>query len=295
MPPKVHLSLNADGPISQAACGWLGSRVTQSVQDVSCYLCRQIVAQRGAQAPQSPTEKPPARPRYGRGCHEPYPLSADVPDSPWPTWRSAVRHYIAVCDDGWASRSPSDPERFEAIPDGVYRNDGDKAQRQALKLANISKALDEAYSNSDFEGLQASDCLSVLVFMVCGRPVRVHTQLGRDGPKRKQTIVTRVPVTKQELAKAIERSPHVVTAIHNVGAHKISGALFSRNIISRQEVSTKLDYDVIGRTELAQRFGVSVSTMFRMLTYQDHGLPIEFIDGKWRARSRDIAAYLKSK
>lgn len=296
MPPKMHLSVNAftSGPLSQSVCGWLGSRVTISLAEVTCHLCLNRPAKPNPTTPTAPTAATPLL-RYGRGCREMYDLPEEIPDTPWPTWRAALRHYIAITDDGWASRSPADPDRFEAIPDGVFRNDGDKAQRQALKLASVSKALDLAFTPGDFEGLSPEDCRSVLLFMVCGRPIKVRTRVGRDGPQRKQIITVRVPITKLELAEVLGRSPHIVTAIVSVGASRINESLHRKGITAKADTIKALKWDVIGIEDIARRLDVSVSTLRRMITYADHGLPIEYVDGKWRSSAQEIDRYLSGR
>lgn len=244
---------------------------------------------------------------------------------PWPTWRGAVRSYVAWQDNGASLRSSSDPGRFEAIPSGFTGiPGGDQGQRQAERLAWVGQAMSTAlvggFITTTFPQvlrLLPLECLQILVTVVCGRDVDART--GGSGRWTKQRIRVRLPITddpdvppeKRRSAHAIiaaevsERTGIEVTAGHvgaieREGGRTIQAALQARGLVLHADTSIEereavvaekiTPWDLEGWDEIATALDVDVSTAKRY--EKEHRLPIDRYGGGVRAESAKLRAWL---
>lgn len=114
----------------------------------------------------------------------------EIERPPFIDWRSALRIYVAVDDEGAGVKSSSEPARFETQVQTSQLPEGDKAQRMAGKLAIVGKALGQAFVAPFYVvhyparvAIPADSCTEILVAMIVGRRVpRCHV-LGCDGSR----------------------------------------------------------------------------------------------------------------
>lgn len=251
--------------------------------ETGCAYCRETLIAASAHHVQPQVwEHPEIEARSRRGEELERPAFA--------TWRSAVRVLTAIRDEGAGVKSSSDPSRFEALPVGTAETpEGDRAQREAGRLAWVARALDGAFvapfTVTTFPvrlTLHAMLCREILIGRVVGRAVQACPVLGCEGgsrcDKRKhRRVLSRREWPAAELGEHVSEAMRVsaewpagmitagiVNAITAEGGRAIEADLMRRGLIShcdaglrREERSMAIDKGrlLIGWKSISQHLG----------------------------------------
>src|SRR5690349_5253695 len=167
-------------------------RFTRSESMVTCEKCKTLLAAT-VEAQVQGTAYPVTPQAFGYGDLVRKSIAGEEPERPqFFSWRSAIRVLIQIRDEGAGLKSSSDPGRFEALPQASSGPpEGDRAQREAGRLAAVSRALDGAFTEPFVVSthptrltLHPLVCTEILIGRVVGRLVSECPILGCDDPGR---------------------------------------------------------------------------------------------------------------
>lgn len=228
--PKLHLrAAGTDAELLVSACGWMGSRLTDDLESVSCARCRRLAARGIAEellgAPDAATAAACVT-RYGARDVTRYGARAiersrrgEAPEGRgWPSPEAAVRAWVRDRAEGASMRSTTDPDRAHRVQHSRDPSLGGREHATIDRHRNTSVALDRATADASALAracppLTPSACREVYLLRVCGRPVQRAVRRGNEATK--QRVTEWVGMRVDEVAElASERWSVEVTARH---------------------------------------------------------------------------------
>lgn len=258
-------------------CGMVAVDVTDEAVGVTCRLCREAL-RRTAAAETVPSEvlgvEVPVTPRPRR-------LSAlqrriversiagedgEETRSRFRSWAALHEHHARVTDDGCPVRSTSDPGRFGAramASGGAVRMPS--GRDDVIEVDRVLRAATATTRRIGPHVLEQEAQLAIYLARCEGRPL-----VGRTGPGRKGTLVTRSPMTAAEVAQALggEWTAHHVGMLVRAIRADAAPIMVRKGILParamREEREMRIDgYDLDGWKEIADVVGCSVDTAQR--------------------------------
>lgn len=284
-------------------CGMLAVDVTDDATEVTCMLCRRAL-ERDADAAavehlgeeRRVVPKPRTLAAWQRRIVERSIAGEDACETRarFPSWEALHEHCARVIDDGCPVRSSSRPERFavRVQPSGAVRTPS--GREDIIEVERVLRAATAKPRRIGPHVLGQEAQLAIYLARCEGRPL-----VGRTAEGRKGTITRRVPMSAEDVARAIGgdwTARHVGMLVRAVRADAgpmmaAKGILPARVRQDRQERDMRVDgYDLEGWKEIAAVIGKSEDTAQRY--ERDYGLPVVRLrTGRVIAKRADVCAW----
>jgi hypothetical protein len=291
---RIHEDATPAGAIlSLGLCGisLTADRVTTDRGIVTCRICRRRRAAADRDANPWAHLSPAACARVGEvrdvvpGRREPVDVYASG-QTAWSSPRAALHALAVAMDDGYESRSVSDPQRLLAagIRSTGAKPSGDSGQRHVERLHAVHRALELSFTEpwrDDRGGLEVPPDLArrVLVLIHAGRPV------GRRKAGGKHVVIERVEVSGDEAAEWLSGqvgrvvTPRSVMLLRREGWRRFVAYLASRGLVAamRRREGDVQPWDLETWPQIAGAMGKSEGWCRKMSERAEDPLPVTHV------------------